>query len=60
MIIGKEVYVEQPLSFEDKEYPNHVYKLNKALLGLSKHLEHGYECLRDFLIENQFKVGKLI
>jgi hypothetical protein len=29
--IKEEVYVEQPPSFEDSEYPNHVYKLSKAL-----------------------------
>jgi hypothetical protein len=28
------VYVEQPLSFEDPKFPNHVYKLQKALYGL--------------------------
>jgi hypothetical protein len=32
--IKEEVYVEQPLDFEDSEYPNHVYKLSKALYGL--------------------------
>jgi hypothetical protein len=32
--IKNEVYVEQPLGFEDQEYPNHVYKLHKALYGL--------------------------
>jgi hypothetical protein len=29
--IKEEVYVEQPSGFEDSEYPNHVYKLSKAL-----------------------------
>jgi hypothetical protein len=29
--IKKKVYVEQPPSFESKEYPNHVYKLSKTL-----------------------------
>jgi hypothetical protein len=29
--IKEEVYVEQPPGFEDSEYPNHVYKLSKAL-----------------------------
>jgi hypothetical protein len=29
--IKEEVYVEQPLGFEDCEYPSHVYKLSKAL-----------------------------
>jgi hypothetical protein len=32
--IKEEVYVEQPSGFEDSEYPNHVYKLSKALYGL--------------------------
>jgi hypothetical protein len=32
--IKQEVYVEQPLGFQDKEYPNHVYKLHKVLYGL--------------------------
>jgi hypothetical protein len=34
--IKEEVYVEQPQSFEDQEYPNHVYKLYKALYGLKQ------------------------
>jgi hypothetical protein len=34
--IKEEVYVEQLLGFEDKEYPNYVYKLHKALYGLKQ------------------------
>jgi hypothetical protein len=34
--IKEEVYVKQPSSFEDEEYPNHVYKLHKALCGLKQ------------------------
>jgi hypothetical protein len=34
--IKEEVYVEQPPSFEDSEYPTHVYKLSKALYGLKQ------------------------
>jgi hypothetical protein len=56
--IKKEVYVEQPPHFEDSEYPNHVYKLSKALYGLKQAPRAWYECLRDFLITNGFKVGK--
>jgi hypothetical protein len=56
--IKEEVYVEQPPGFEDSEYPNHVYKLSKALYELKQALRAWYECLRDFLITNGFKVGK--
>jgi hypothetical protein len=57
-LIKEEVYVEQPPSFEDSEYPNHVYKLSKALYG-KQAPRAWYECLRDFLITNGFKVGKV-
>jgi hypothetical protein len=56
--IKEEVYVEQPPGFEDSEYPSHVYKLSKALYGLKQAPRAWYECLRDFLITNGFKVGK--
>jgi hypothetical protein len=56
--IKEEVYVEQPPGFEDSEYPNHIYKLSKALYGLKQAPRAWYECLRDFLITNVFKVGK--
>jgi hypothetical protein len=56
--IKEEVYVEQPPGFEDSEYPNHVYKLSKALYGLKQAPRAWYECLRNFLITNGFKVGK--
>jgi hypothetical protein len=57
--IKEEVYVEQPLGFEDQEYPYHVYKLHKALYGLKQAPRAWYECLRDFLTKNGFKIGKV-
>jgi hypothetical protein len=57
--IKEEVYVEQPPGFEDDRYPDHVFKLSKALYGLKQALRAWYECLRDFLITNAFKVGKV-
>jgi hypothetical protein len=56
--IKEEVYVEQSPGFESEEYPNHVYKLHKALYGLKQAPRAWYECLRDFLIENGFRIGK--
>jgi hypothetical protein len=57
--IKEEVYVEQPPGFEDEEYHNHVYKLHKAFYGLKQAPRAWYECLRDFLIENGFMIGKV-
>jgi hypothetical protein len=54
----EEVYVEQPPSFEDCEYPSHVYKLSNVLYGPKQAPRSWYECLRDFLIANGFKVRK--
>jgi hypothetical protein len=56
--IKEEVYVEQPPGFEDDRYPDHVFKLSKALYGLKQAPGAWYECLRDFLIANAFRVGK--
>jgi hypothetical protein len=56
--IKEEVYVEQPPGFEDERHPDHVCKLSKALYGLKQAPRAWYECLRDFLISNAFKVGK--
>jgi hypothetical protein len=52
------MYVEQPPGFESEGYPNHVYKLHKALYVLKQAPRVWYECLRDFLIENSFRIGK--
>jgi hypothetical protein len=48
-----------PLSFEDEEYSNHVYKLYKVLYGLMEAPRALYERLRDFLIDNGFRIGKV-
>jgi hypothetical protein len=56
--VKEEVYVEQPLGFEDDRCPDHVYKLSKALYRIKQAPRAWYECLRDFLISNAFKVGK--
>jgi len=34
--INEEVFVSQPLGFEDYKHQKHVYKLNKALYGLKQ------------------------
>jgi hypothetical protein len=58
-LIKEEVYVEQPPIFESKGYPNHVYKLYKVLYELKQAPRAWYKCLRDFLIENGFRIDKI-
>jgi len=47
--LKEEVYVMQPLGFENTEFPNHVFKLDKALYGLKQALRAWYERLSNFL-----------
>jgi hypothetical protein len=56
--IKEELYVEQLPSLKDSEYPNHVYKLSKAIYGLKQAPRAWYECLQNFLITNGVKVSK--
>ena len=53
------MYVEQLPGFENKCFPNHVYKLEKALYGLKQAPRAWYERLSGFLVENDFQRGKL-
>ena len=57
-VINELVYVEQPLGFEDRN-PNHVYRLHKVLYGLKQAPRAWYERLRDFLIMQGFKIGRV-
>nr|GEZ98011.1 putative ribonuclease H-like domain-containing protein [Tanacetum cinerariifolium] len=57
--IEEEVYVCQPLGFEDLAYPNKVYKVVKALYGLHQALQDWYETLSNYLLENGFQRGKI-
>ena len=58
-VINELVYVEQPSGFEDPRNPNHVYRLHKALYGLKQAPRAWYERLRDFLIMQGFKIGRV-
>nr|GEZ19659.1 putative ribonuclease H-like domain-containing protein [Tanacetum cinerariifolium] len=57
--IKKEVYVCQPLVFEDHDYPNKVYKVIKVLYGLHQAPRAWYETLANYLLENGFQRGKI-
>nr|GFC02175.1 putative ribonuclease H-like domain-containing protein [Tanacetum cinerariifolium] len=47
--IKEEVYVCQPLGFEDPDYPDKVYKVVKALYGLHQASRAWYETLANYL-----------
>nr|GEY12710.1 hypothetical protein [Tanacetum cinerariifolium] len=57
--IEEEVYVCQPLGFEDLDHPDKVYKVVKALYGLYQALRVWYEILANYLLENGFQRGKI-
>ncbi|GJU31972.1 putative ribonuclease H-like domain-containing protein [Tanacetum coccineum] len=53
--IDEEVYVCQPPGFEDPQFPDKVYKVEKALYGLHQAPRAWYETLSTYLIENGFR-----
>ncbi|GJT89584.1 putative ribonuclease H-like domain-containing protein [Tanacetum coccineum] len=53
--IEVEVYVCQPLGFKDPEFPNRVYKVEKALYGLHQAPRAWYETLSTYLLDNGFQ-----
>nr|GEW03187.1 copia protein [Tanacetum cinerariifolium] len=53
--IKEEVYVSQPLGFVDPEFPNRVYKVEKALYGLHQAPRAWYETLSTYLLDNRFR-----
>ncbi|GKD28292.1 ribonuclease H-like domain-containing protein, partial [Tanacetum coccineum] len=53
--IEEEVYVCQPPSFEDLQFPDKVYKVEKALYGLHQAPRSWYETLSTYLLENGYK-----
>nr|GEY70420.1 ribonuclease H-like domain-containing protein [Tanacetum cinerariifolium] len=53
--IEDEVYVSQPSGFVDPEFPNRVYKIEKALYGLYQAPRAWYETLSNYLLENGFR-----
>ncbi|GJZ36596.1 DNA-directed DNA polymerase [Tanacetum coccineum] len=57
--IEKEVYVYQPPGFEDLDFPDRVYKVEKALYGLYQAPRAWYETLTTYLLDNGFQRGKI-
>nr|GEX76939.1 retrovirus-related Pol polyprotein from transposon TNT 1-94 [Tanacetum cinerariifolium] len=56
-ILKEEVYVGQPSGFVSKQYPGHVYALDKALYGSKQAPRAWYDVLSKFLINSGFQKG---
>ncbi|GJU74157.1 putative ribonuclease H-like domain-containing protein [Tanacetum coccineum] len=57
--IKEEVYVCQPPGFKDPDFPDRVYKVEKALYRLHQALRAWYETLSTYLLDNGFQRGKI-
>ncbi|GJX46998.1 putative ribonuclease H-like domain-containing protein [Tanacetum coccineum] len=57
--IKEEVYVCQPPGFEDPDFLDRVYKVEKALYGLHQAPRAWYETLSTYLLDNGFQRGKI-
>nr|GEV93164.1 putative ribonuclease H-like domain-containing protein [Tanacetum cinerariifolium] len=57
--IEEEVYVCQLPGFEDPNFPDRVYKVEKALYGLHQAPRAWYETLSTYLLDNMFQREKI-
>ncbi|GJS83018.1 putative ribonuclease H-like domain-containing protein [Tanacetum coccineum] len=57
--IKEEVYVCQPPGFDDPEFPDRVYKVEKALYGLHQAPRAWYKTFSTYLLDNGFQRGQI-
>nr|GEW92946.1 putative ribonuclease H-like domain-containing protein [Tanacetum cinerariifolium] len=57
--IKEDVYVCQPPGFEDPNFPDKIYKVEKALYGLHQAPRAWYETLSTYLMDNGFHKGEI-
>nr|GEY48916.1 putative ribonuclease H-like domain-containing protein [Tanacetum cinerariifolium] len=57
--IDEELYVMQPLGFQDPEFPDRVYKVEKAMYGLHQAPRAWYGTLSKYLLDNGFQRGTI-
>jgi hypothetical protein len=58
-VIQEEVFVMQPLDFENPKYPNRLYKLSKTLYGPKQASQAWYARFSTFLLEHVYVMGSV-
>ncbi|GJX47414.1 putative ribonuclease H-like domain-containing protein [Tanacetum coccineum] len=58
-VIEEEVYVCQPPGFEDPDFPNKVYKVEKTRYELHQAPRAWYKTLSTYLLDNRFQRGAI-
>lgn len=58
-ILKKDGYVSQLEGFADAKYPDHVYRLDKALYNLTQDQRAWYDVLSNFLLDSGFTKGSI-
>ena len=56
-VVMEEIYVDQTHGFVNSKFPNHVYKLDKALYGLHQSLRAWYATITKHLLEHGYTWG---
>nr|KAJ0190081.1 hypothetical protein LSAT_V11C800430260 [Lactuca sativa] len=58
-VLEEEVFLNQPPGFVDKDHPDYVYRLDKAVYGLKQAPRAWYETLTSYLLENRYRRGAI-
>nr|KAJ0197227.1 hypothetical protein LSAT_V11C700352060 [Lactuca sativa] len=58
-VLEEEVFLNQPPGFVDKDHPDYVYRLDKAVYGLKQAPRAWYEMLTSYLLENGYRRGAI-
>nr|GFD17612.1 putative ribonuclease H-like domain-containing protein [Tanacetum cinerariifolium] len=58
-IIDEKIYVMQPPGFQDPEFPDRVYKVEKVMYGLHQAPRAWYGTLSKYLLANGFQRGTI-
>nr|KAJ0222487.1 hypothetical protein LSAT_V11C200097470 [Lactuca sativa] len=58
-VLEEEVFLNHPPGFVDKDHPDYVYRLDKAVYGLKQAPRTWYETLTSYLLENGYRRGAI-